>query len=189
MKPSELSGLIPVEVGEALAALAADVPNDQAIVEIGSFKGKSTCHLASGAKDGQGAHVWAIDPWDTPGNATGRFGFAESSTRRAFETQVRATGLGDRISAIQGFSLDVVTKWDGPRIGLLYIDGDHSETAVRADFEAWKEHLVPGATVAFDDLDTPKNPGVRIVVDELVTKGVLHDFQVEAERLAIGIVP
>lgn len=40
MKPSELAGLIPDEVGEALSHLAAEVPADQAIVEIGSYKGR-----------------------------------------------------------------------------------------------------------------------------------------------------
>lgn len=188
MKPSELAGLIPSEVGEVLSHLAADVPADRAIVEIGSYKGKSTCHLAAGAVAGEGAHVWAVDPWDTPGNVTGRFGFADPATREAFERQVEAAGFAERITPLQGFSIEVARGWDGPPVGLLYIDGDHSERAVREDFYAWRSHLASGAAVVFDDLDTPRNPGVRVVVDELVNAGHLSDFHVRAERLAVGRV-
>lgn len=180
---SGLSGLITDELGEALHELAGEVPPEQAIVEIGSFKGKSTCYLAAGAKAGEGAHVWAVDPWDTPGNVTGRFGFAEPSTREAFEAQVRAERLWTRVTPIQGFSVDIAVAWDGPEVGLLYIDGDHSEAAVRGDWEAWRPHLAAGATVAFDDLDTPKNPGVRRALEAI---GL--EWEVRAERLAVVCV-
>jgi hypothetical protein len=180
MKPAELSGLITEEIGQTLQHLAAEVPGDQAIVEVGSFKGKSTCYLAAGGQAGEGAKVWAVDPWDTPGNVTGRFGFAEPSTREAFEAQVRAAQLWDCITPLQGFSIDIAARWSGPSIGLLYIDGDHSEAAVRADFDVWRPHFAPGATVVFDDLDVPRNPGVRAAIESL---GI--EFHVEAERLAV----
>lgn len=180
MKPAELKGLIPDEVGQALYALALVVPAEQVIVEIGSYQGKSTCYLASGARDGCGAHVYAVDPWDTEGNVTGRFGFAEAPTRIAFERQVRAARLWSRVTPLQGFSTQVARRWDGPLVGLLFVDGDHSEQAVRADLEAWRPHLAPSAVVAFDDLDTPRNPGVRAAIESL---GI--PFTVEAERLAV----
>ncbi len=177
----DIAGLIPNELGEALADLAEAVPADQAIVEIGSFKGKSTCYLAVGAELGGGAHVYAVDPWDTPGNVTGRFGFAEASTREAFHDQVAAAGHADHVTAIQGFSVEVAATWPKRRkIGLLYIDGDHSGAAVYADFEAWRPYLAKNATVAFDDFDTPRNPGVRMAIERL---GL--DVEIIAERLAV----
>lgn len=179
----DLEGLVPDEVCKTLYDLASVVPPDQAIVEIGSYKGKSTCFLAAGAQNGAGARVWAVDPWDLHGNVTGRFGFAEATTRQAFGRQIDAAGLRDRITAIRGFSVNVARKWSGPPIGLLYIDGDHREAAVRADWKAWKRHLAEGATVVFDDLDTPKNPGVRVVVDELAE---VLGCEKRAGRLAIG---
>lgn len=187
-RPEELEGLVTTEICEVLRALAAEVDPELAIVEIGSYKGQSTTALASGALAGHGAHVWAVDPWDTPGNVTGRFGFADPATREAFEQQVEAAGLTDRITPVQGFSVEVAKGWDGPPIGLLYIDGDHSERAVREDFYAWRSHLALDAAVVFDDLDTPRNPGVRVVVDELVNAGYLMDFHVRADRLAVGRV-
>lgn len=179
----ELEGLISAETGEALYELALEVSPEETIVEIGSYKGKSTCYLAAGGRDGRGAHVWAIDPWDSPGNPSGRHRFAEPETIGAFAAQLAAAALTERVFAIRGFSVKVAAAWKGPPVGLLYIDGDHTEQAVRADVEAWRPHLAPGAVLAFDDLDTPRNPGVRVVVDELVSEG--RTLEVPAPGLGV----
>lgn len=175
-----LTGLVSPEVGRALAELAAEVPSDLAVVEVGSFKGKSTCYLAAGAKAGNGADVFAVDPWDLPGNVTGRFGFAEPSTRETFDRQIRSMRLGQRITPLQGFGVDVAGYWSGPQVGLLFIDGDHEEISVRADFDAWSAHLAPGAVVVFDDYLSPRNPGVKAAVH-----GLGFDVTVVAEWLAV----
>jgi len=192
MTLDDLVGLIPHELGVELSTLAAAVPADLAIVELGSFKGRSTAYLAMGARSA-GGHVFAVDAWDLPGNVTGRFGFADPATREAFEAQLRAVRLWSRVTPIRAFSTDAASSWPppgaGPRIGLLYVDADHSEASVRADFEAWRPHLAPGAVVAFDDYGTPRNPGVAWVVDELVRAGELVDFELRAERLAVGRRP
>jgi len=161
-----LSGLIPNEQGRMLSDYAAAVPSDQAIVEIGSYRGKSTCYLAYGAGP-KGAKVYAIDPWDTAGNVDGTHGFANPETFARFNANVRTMGYQDRIIPIKDFSTLVACRWHDLPVGLLYIDGDHKEESVRADYESWFPHLAPHATVIFDDLDTPRNPGVRIVVDQI----------------------
>jgi hypothetical protein len=183
MQLTDLRGLITTEVGEALRDLAAAVPADLAIVELGSFKGMSTAHLATGARDGHGAHVWAVDPWDLPGNVYGKHGYSAPIVRDEFERQLRAMRLWSRITPLRAFSVDAATDWTGPAIGLLYIDADHAEAAVRADVHAWTPHLAAGHTLAFDDLDTPRNPGVRVVVEELEQAG--YTLTVAAERLAV----
>jgi hypothetical protein len=165
-KLAALEGLISPEVGETLAALAAGVPRSAAIVELGSYRGKSTAYLAAGAAVGNGARVHAVDPWDTPGNRTGRFGFADPATRAAFMAQLEAVGLLDRVTPLRGFSTDVARHWIAP-IGLLYVDGSHTEADVAADVEAWAPFLIPGAVIAFDDYRTERNPGVARVVDRM----------------------
>lgn len=179
----ELQGLITHDVGTALQALAARVPADQAIVELGSYKGMSTAHLATGAKDGNGAVVYAIDPWDLAGNVYGKHGYNAPIVRDEFERQLRALRLWGRVTPIRAFAAHAAADWDGPKVGLLYIDADHAEASVRADVQAWSPHLAAGHTLAFDDLDTPRNPGVRVVVDELVAAG--YRLDVQAERLAV----
>ena len=163
----DLQGLITPEIGAVLQELAGTVPADQAIVEIGSFKGKSTAYLATGSRDGFGAPVFAVDPWDLPGNVYGKHGYSAPIVREQFEAQLRQVRLLSRVTAIRGFSTEVAASWSGPPIGLLFIDGDHEEPSVRADIDAWTPHLAATHIVAFDDIDTRRNPGVRAVVDTL----------------------
>ena len=182
MRLDELVGLVPEEVGWRLAELAALVPPGQVIVEVGSFKGKSTCYLASGAQNA--VPIYAVDPWDSKGNVTGRFGFAERSTREKFNEQVRAMGFEEKIIPIQGFSKNVAENWvETRRIGLLFVDGDHHERSVLEDVEAWSPFLSHDALIVLDDLDTPRNPGVKRAADKLAER--FGWYSVEAGRLAV----
>jgi hypothetical protein len=103
--------------------------------------------------------------------------------REEFERQVKSLRLWSRVTPVQAFSNDAAADWDGPPVGLLYIDGDHSAAAIRTDLAAWAPHLAERHVVAFDDLDTPKNPGVRVVVEEMMAAGYM--LTVMADRLAV----
>lgn len=164
---ANLEGLISEATGVKLAELAAAVPNTQTVVNIGVFKGKSTCYLAEGSALGGRATVLAIDPWDLPGNPDGKHHYHGALDK--FVEQLAQVGLEWAVWAIKEFSA-VVAGWNpdivGP-VGLLFIDGDHEYESVREDWNAWYPHLAPGAVVAFDDYQTPKNPGVGRFVKEL----------------------
>lgn len=183
MKPEDLSGLIDADQGEVLRSLASQVPGDLAIVEVGSFRGKSTAFLADGARGGGGSRVYAVDPWDLPGNPYGKHGFSAPEVREDFEAQLKACRLWSRVTPVRAFSVDAAARWMGPKIGLLYIDGDHEEAAVRADVAAWSKHLAADHVIVFDDLDTKRNPGVRVVVDELADR-----YHVEKVAVRYGIL-
>lgn len=182
LAPDTLAGLVSTDVGRVLSAYAAAVPPDQAIVELGSYKGKSTCFLAAGAKNGLGARVWAVDAWDLDGNQTGRFGFAEPSTRRMFEQQVRDARLWSRVTPVQAFTTQAAAHWSGPPVGLLFVDADHDAASVRADWQAWKPHLHPQGVVIFDDYRSPRSTGVAEAVDRMTDLEV----RVEADWVAVG---
>ena len=59
---SEIDGWLSDSEGELLYELAKSVPCGQAIVEIGSWKGKSTVWLAKGTEAGQRNKVHSVDP-------------------------------------------------------------------------------------------------------------------------------
>lgn len=178
-----LEGLITEQTGLRLAELAGAVPNDQAIVELGSFKGKSASYLAAGAIFGAGAHVFAIDPWDLPGNVYGKHGFTDPAVRETFERQTNAVGVARQITPVREFSTRAAGFWTRP-VGLLYIDGDHEYASVRDDFNAWLIHLAAGAPVVFDDYRT-RNKGVTRFVDELVAGGA---WTLDIDTLPLAIV-
>lgn len=183
MELASLRGLVSEEVGLRLADLASEVDPARAIVEIGSFKGKSTCYLAEGAAEGRGAKVWAVDPWDLPGNPDGKHGY--TTARQDFDAQTQQMGLAWRITPVQGFSTAVAASWDSP-VGLLYIDGSHTYQDVRDDWQAWWPHLASEAVVVFDDYGTKKNPGVTKLVDELSGAGELLRLDLDTPPLAVG---
>lgn len=179
---ADMAGLITTDVGEALAALAREVPADHAIVEVGSFQGMSTTALALGAKAGRGAHVWAVDPWDLPGTVYGKHGYNRPIIRERFEEQLRAARVWSQVTPVQAFSNDAAADYNGPPVGLLFIDGDHAAESIRSDIAAWSPHLADGHVIALDDWGTPKNPGVAVVAKELEDR---YDVSIEAERLAV----
>ena len=84
---------------------------------------------------------------------------------------------------MQQFSTIAAAEWSGPRVGLLFVDADHEESAVRADVAAWRPHLAEKHVIALDVIDTPRNPGVRVVAEELAAEG--YDLTVVCERLAV----
>jgi predicted O-methyltransferase YrrM len=186
-------GATPDEIGVTLADYAKNVPADQEIVELGVFQGRTALIMAWGARQGHGAHVTAIDPWDLPGNVYDP-PFTDADSRRWAEYRINELGYTDAITLVQEFSHHMAEAWSttekrnaagGKQIGLLYVDGDHTKEGARRDIEAWAPHLAPGAVIAVDDYGHPDWPGVGQAVDELVAEGFLAPVQIFYDRLAV----
>lgn len=192
----KIPGLTPESVALALADMAAQVPPDRAIVELGTYQGRTALFMAWGARQGQGAHVYAVDPWDLPGNrgpynqnpagALGkhRKAFTDPGTRNWARYNVRANGYASRVSLIRNFSVKAAEKWSAGPVGLLFVDGDHNYDAVRADVSAWTRHLADDAVIAFDDY-AATHPEVIRAVDDMVDEGILEPVEVYHDRLAV----
>lgn len=174
----------PEDVMVALADFASAVPADQEIVELGVFQGRSTLMMAWGARQGYGAHVTGIDPWDSEGNVYDP-PFTDSGSRRWAFHWVQSLGYSRDITLVQGFSHDLAETYEGKPVGLLYVDGDHTREGARRDIMVWARHLAPGARIAVDDYGHPDWPGVGEAVDELVAEGFLEPFELYHDRLAV----
>jgi len=179
-----LEGLITPDVGEHLHLLASKIPADQHVVEIGAWKGKSSCYLAAGRRAGAGGRVFSVDPWSADVQEWSRY--HPSATLGEWAAQVDAAGYGDVVTPMRGRSTDVAPEWRHGPIGLLYIDGDHAREAVLADFAAWRPHLAATAVVVFDDYGVSHNPDVAPVVHELQVSGDLLIWEIAANgRIAV----
>lgn len=169
-----------------LRAAAAEVPADQAVVEVGVFRGGSLKHLCDGAKEGHGAVVYGVDAWGSDGVYPDRPHMRERYKRTDKAVARRTCPTATLIHAL---SSDAAAAYDGPPIGLLYIDCVHTEAAVLADFEAWAPHLADGALVAFDDY-CDRFPGVAKAVEHLMTVGRLENVGgLIGSRLAVTRKP
>jgi predicted O-methyltransferase YrrM len=152
---ANIPGLVAREDGIVLAKMAASVPADQAIVEIGAHRGLSTCWLAAGSKeDGAGALVTSIDPWPLAGVAEDfreDVVWAEEGAMEQHARNLAKVGVSEIVTAVRGTAVDVAASWPGTPIGMLFHDADHSYEAVKDDYLAWLPYLVPGCWVAVHD--------------------------------------
>jgi hypothetical protein len=148
--------------------------SDGCIVEVGSFRGRSTVVLARGAEHGHGARVYAVEPHEPfVGPRGGEFG---PEDRAAFFRNMVRTGAYRTVRLLNTSSEIVAPGWT-ESVALLWLDGDHSYEGVRRDFDAWAPHLLPGCDLVLDDTDDPKL-GPQRLVEELTAAG-----WVEVERV------
>lgn len=121
---------------------------DAPIIEIGSYKGKSTLALAIGAMQGKGNRVYAIDPHeDFIGINGGKYGSNDLESKLKAITKY---GLGQRIYPICLNSEQVASVWN-KEIALLWIDGDHSQKAVESDYLGFYKWVQKDGFVVFHD--------------------------------------
>jgi predicted O-methyltransferase YrrM len=142
--------LSPGQAAELYRAAAATARGDQ-IVEIGSFRGRSTIVLASAAPDG--VDVCAIDPH--AGNDRGPqeidgFAAEAGADHEAFVANLAAAGVDSRVRHVRAFSDAAHAAVDGP-IEVLFVDGAHRYAPARADIRDWGVRVAPGGTMLIHD--------------------------------------
>jgi len=125
-------------------------PGDR-IVEIGSFRGRSTTVLALAAPGG--VDIVAIDPH--AGNDRGPqelSGFAAEAAvdHDVFHANLDRAGVGDRVRHVREFSHDALGAVDGD-IELLYIDGAHRYRPALTDILTWGSRVRKGGTLLIHD--------------------------------------
>jgi predicted O-methyltransferase YrrM len=130
------------------------------VLEVGSYCGKSAIYLAAGAREA-GQRIVTIDHHrgseeHQPGWEYHDAGLVDpvagriDTLPRLRETLFRA-GLEDDVIAIVGRSCDVAKIWQTP-LGMLFIDGGHTDTAAQLDYEGWAHWVAPGGALAIHDV-------------------------------------
>ena len=151
--------------GEFLYNAAKDCNGNGVIVEIGSWKGKSTVWLAKGSKAGSNVKIYAIDPHSFLGC---KKTFGELSTLKEFKENIKRANVEDIVVPVVKTSVDAERDWDAKPIELLWMDGDHTYEMVKLDLDLWFPYLIEGGIIAFHD--TIASPGPRILVAEKIFK-------------------
>ena len=147
--------------GKWLFHAARSLPRDATIVEIGSFKGRSTCCLAAGCRGSQ-KRVFAIDAFD------GGVDLPSVNTLPDFSRNLLVCGVSSYVEPVVGLSSKVARTWRRP-IHLLFIDGSHAYEDVLADFAGFFPRVVPGGIIAFHDVINETWPGVAKAWAEIKT--------------------
>jgi predicted O-methyltransferase YrrM len=154
------TGFMPPAEGLALYRAAAAYAVAGPVLEIGSYCGKSTIYLAAAAR-AAGQQVITIDHhhgseehqpgWEyhDPALVDPRTGRLDTLAR--FRATLAEAGLDDEVIAIVGRSAAVARLWRVP-LGLVFIDGGHTDAAAAADYEGWAPWVAAGGALAIHDV-------------------------------------
>ena len=153
--------------GEAryLYALARQGPGKGAIVEIGSWKGKSTIFLAAGSMKASREKIHAIDHHKGGPDQEG-LGYKDIDTQGEFRKNIRNAGVENHVVPVIMGSVEAIQNWNEP-IRLLWIDGNHDYEAVKNDFLLWEPYVIDGGVIAFHDTYAWEGPR-RVVAQYLL---------------------
>jgi predicted O-methyltransferase YrrM len=161
------AGLVPPRTmhspGES-ALLAELARGRRRAVEIGVYEGSSALVLAGGLPLDAELHL--VEPFGAG------MEFWEPADEYAVKAVVaRATRRrgGPQVRWHVQTSEEAASGWSAP-VGLVFIDGDHSEAACRLDWELWSPHVAAGGVVIFHDANGG-DPGPTAVVEDLFGEG------------------
>jgi predicted O-methyltransferase YrrM len=154
-------GFMPREEGLALHAAATDAARlGLPLLEIGSYCGRSTLLLADAAR---AAGVTALTVDHHRGSEEQQPGWeyhdaslvdpevGRMDTLPAFRRTLHAAGLEDHVVALVGRSPQVAAVWQGP-LGLVFVDGGHTDEHATGDYEGWVPHLATGGLLVIHDV-------------------------------------
>ncbi|MFI6155802.1 class I SAM-dependent methyltransferase [Kitasatospora sp. NPDC051170] len=164
------TGFMPVDEGLALYAAAVEAARRTGlpVLEIGTYCGRSAVLLAAAAREA-GTVALTVDHHrgseeQQPGweyhDATlvdPEVGLMDTLPR--FRRTLHAAGLEEHVVALVGRSPRIAALWGRP-VGLVFIDGGHTDEHATGDYEGWAPHLAPeGLLVVHDVFPDPADGG------------------------------
>ena len=184
------TGFMPEAEGLALSETAEAYAAAGPVLEVGSYCGKSTIYLAAAAS-AAGEVVVTVDHHrgseeHQPGweyhdpalvdPATGRL-----DTLPRLRATLAAAGLEQDVVVVVGRSADVARLWATP-LGLVFIDGGHTEAAALTDYESWAPWVAPGGALAIHDVFPDPADGGRppyLIYCRALSSGAFTEVRVQ----------
>ena len=143
------------------------------ILEIGSFKGKSTIILAKATEAAGHAKIYACDPLSLS-CSTDPTDAVKEELPEIFYNNLQAYGVQARVEFFQMRSDKLAETWNKP-LKILWIDGDHTYTGVLNDLTLFEKHLKPGAIVCFHDVLHEFEGPIRIFMEKILLSSQYGD--------------
>ncbi len=164
------TGFMPVDEGLALyaVALSAAARTGLPVLEIGTYCGRSAILLAAAAREA-GTVALTVDHhrgseeqqpgWEYHDPTLVDPEVGRMDTLPLFRRTLHAAGLEDHVVALVGRSPQIAALWGG-QLGLVFIDGGHTDEHATGDYEGWARHLAPeGVLVVHDVFPDPADGG------------------------------
>lgn len=139
----------PVEL-EWLYETARSLPDDAAVVEVGSWKGRSTVAICEGLAPG--SRLWAVDTFKGDPDVWEAIGPTHVDVLPEFG---RNTAGHPCLSTVVATSIEAAAGFERASLDWVFIDADHSYYAVLADILAWAPKVKPGGLTSGHDFPHP----------------------------------
>ncbi|MEW2546775.1 class I SAM-dependent methyltransferase [Streptomyces sp. NPDC047002] len=154
-------GFMPRDEGLALYAAAVDAGAlGLPLLEVGSYCGRSTLLLADAARRA-GTVAVTVDHhrgseeqqpgWEyhDPEVVDAELGVMD--TLPTFRRTLYRAGLENAVVAVVGASPRAASVWGRP-LGLVFVDGGHTDEHATNDYEGWAPHLAEGGLLVIHDV-------------------------------------
>ncbi|MFI9598551.1 class I SAM-dependent methyltransferase [Streptomyces sp. NPDC052043] len=154
-------GFMPTDEGLALYAAAVTAGQlGLPLLEVGTYCGRSTILLADAARRA-GVTALTVDHhrgseeqqpgWEyhDPETVDPEIGLMD--TLPTFRRTLHRAGLEDHVVALVGRSPQIAALWNTP-LGLVFVDGGHTDEHAGADYEGWAPHLAEGGLLVIHDV-------------------------------------
>ena len=149
---------------DELRWLAEQASAHRAIVEIGSWRGRSTRALA----DNTPGTVWAVDTWKGSQEEQHLEEFRAHADNPNWLFEDFASNMWPlaNVNAVQRDSQDAARYLSLRCFDMIFIDGSHEYEDVRADIDHWLPRVKHGGTICGHDYLPDHYPGVVQAVNE-----------------------
>ncbi len=167
---NNIKGFLPYKEGMILYNRAKKLRNNSTIVEIGAYLGRSTCFIAESIKNKK-INFYSIDTFRNQAMSEGLKNTFKEYYRNIYHYR-------HKIKIINGYSYEIVKKFQDTKIDMLWLDADHRYEACKKDIEEWFPLIVSNGLFVFHDYYPKKGSiGVKKAVDELIFEGKLKKIE------------
>ena len=157
----DAKGFMPEDEGMSLYSAALEAGRlGLPLLEVGTYCGRSTILLADAAREA-GVTALTVDHhrgseeqqpgWEyhDPETVDPEIGLMD--TLPTFRRTLHRAGLEEHVVALVGRSPQISAFWRTP-LGLVFIDGGHTDEHASADYEGWAPHVAHGGLLVIHDV-------------------------------------
>lgn len=167
---NKVEGHLGLNEGRLLFDITKSLKGNSVIVEIGAFKGKSTCFIAEGIGSKR-IQFFSIDTWHNDAMQQGR-----QDVFAGFLENIKP--YKDKIQPLRGYSGELRKDWpQEKKIDFLWIDGDHSYKGIKRDIQDWVPLVRKNGFICFHDYRDA--PGVKEAVDKIAADKTIRFIKTE----------
>jgi hypothetical protein len=182
----DIEGFLSQNEAYVLYKIASTLQPNSIVIEIGSWKGKSTYCIAKGLN--RSSRIFAVDPFDTSGDIDAKKEYDKNKGTLSlifqFWNNMIKHHVTNKVIPCIGFANEFNDFL--PSANFIFIDGDHSIDGCENDFLLYRDKLTGEKLLAFHDYyPSRKDLGPTYVIDKYLLNN--EDWEVVTIQDTIAV--